>query len=268
VDFQSTDVAERLAIIQRLTKYKVKFLAEKVETLEEFEGAKDIGYGLFQGYYFSRPNVVKGKSISTSKVNYLKLLQEINKPDIQIAAIDQIIKRDVSLTYKLMKFINSSAFGFKSKISSIRQALTLLGLREFKKWVSVVVLGSISEGKPDALVIQSYVRAILAEDLAPKVGLGDKSSNLFLMGLFSLIDACLDRPLPEILKELPIEDEIKRALLGYPNIYRDLLYLIINYEEGNWELVSQYSLNLKINEECIPQYYLKALEAANGLLYD
>lgn len=266
IDFQCTDIAERLAIIQRLNKPKVSFLAEKVETLEEFEKAKSIGYGLFQGYYFSRPSIVQGKDIPASKVNYLNLLQEISRPDLEIEALEHIIKRDISLTYKLLKFINSSVFGFKSKISSIRQALTLLGPREFKKWVSVVVLGSISEGKPDALAVQSYVRATFAELLAPKARLGAQASNLFMMGLFSLIDACLDRPLPEILKELPIEDSVKSALLGYPNIYRDLLELIIDYEQGNWKQVSRHALKLHLEEECIPPCYVKALEGANSFL--
>lgn len=266
VDFQCTDIVERLALIQSLNKPKVRFLAEKVETFEEFEEAKSIGYSLFQGYYFSRPCVVQGKDIPASKINYLKLLQEISRPDIEIEALEHIIKRDISLTYKLLKFINSSAFGFKSKISSIRQVLTLLGQREFKKWVSVVVLGSISEGKPDALAVQSYVRATFAELLAPKAGLGAQASSIFLMGLFSLIDACLDRPLPDILKELPIEDSIKNALLGYPNIYRDLLELITDYEQGNWKQVSRHALKLRIDEECIPPYYVKALEGANSFM--
>lgn len=266
VDFQATTGLELKALIQRLKGLKIRFLAEKVETLNEYEKAKEYGYGLFQGFFFSRPNIVQGKDISSNKLNYLRLLQQVNSPHIEIDELDKIIKADISLTYKLLKFINSSAFGFKAQISSIKQALVLLGLNEVKKWASVIVMGNITHGKPDALAIQSYVRASFAEKLAPKVGLAGMGSNAFLLGLFSLIDACLDRPLPEILEELPIEVAVKNALLGQPNGYLYLLDLIIAYEKGDWPVVNRLINKFSIEEECVPQYYLKALQEANEFI--
>lgn len=265
VDFRATQSYELQALIKRLNELNIRFLAEKVETLEEYEKAKDFGYGLFQGYFFSKPNIVQGKDISSNKLNYLRLLQQVNSQDVDIDKLEKVIRADISLTYKLLKFINSSAFGLNSQISSIKQALTLLGPKEVKKWASVIVMGKITDGKPDALAIQSYVRASFAEKLSAKVGLGSMDSNAFLLGLFSLIDACLDRPLAEILQELPIEVPVKNALLGQPNGYRYLLELIIAYEQGNWSVVNRLLNKFSIKEECVPQYYLQALQEAHEL---
>ncbi|MGE4273506.1 MAG: EAL and HDOD domain-containing protein [Desulfitobacterium sp.] len=265
VDFQATERMELQALIRRLRELNIQFLAEKVETLEEYEVARTIGYGLFQGYFFSKPSIVQSKDISSSKMNYLRLLQRVHSPFLEVEELERIIKGDVSLTYKLLKFINSSAFGFQSKISSIKQALVLLGPKEVKKWASIIVMGNITDGKPDALAIQSYVRASFSEKLASTVGLIGQGSNAFLLGLFSLIDACLDRPLPEILKDLPIEESVKNALLGRPSRFRNLLDFIIAYEQGNWPVVNRFISEFKIDEEFVPQYYLKALQEASEI---
>ena len=247
-------------------KNNICFLAEKVETMDEYEEAKKLGYGLFQGYFFSKPNIVQGKQFSSNKLNHLRLLQQVVSFETDLEEIEKIIKSDVSLTYKLLKFINSSAFGFKSQITSIKQALILLGLNEIKKWACVIVMGSISEDKPDALTIQSYVRARFAEKLAPKMGLHGKGASVFLLGLLSLIDACLDRPLEEILQELPIDVQVKNALLGQPNGYRYVLDLIIAYEQGNWPVVNRLMRKFNIEEECVPRFYSQALQEANELI--
>ncbi len=265
VDLQANRGYEQQAIVKRLGEQKIVFLAEKVETIQEYEKAKEFGYSLFQGYFFSRPNIVQSKEISSSKLNYLRLLQQVNSNDIEIEELEKIIKSDISLTYKLLRLINSSAVGLKNQISSVRQALVLLGLSEIKKWASVIVMGSLTDEKPDALAIQSYVRASFAEKLAPNVGLVGMGSNAYLMGLLSLIDACLDRPLPEILEELPIESSVKNALLGQPNGYRYLLDLVIAYEQGDWPVVNRLIKKFNIQEERAPKYYLQALQEAHEL---
>ncbi|NMA68218.1 MAG: HDOD domain-containing protein, partial [Desulfitobacterium sp.] len=257
VDFRANQAFEVQNLIKRLKAKRIVFLAEKVETFAEYEEAKKIGYSLFQGYFFSKPNIVQSKEIPSSKLNYLRLLHQVNSPHAEIEQLDKIIRADVSLTYKLLKLINSSAIGLKHQISSIKQALVLLGLNEIKKWASVIVMGNIADDKPDALAIQSYVRASFAEKLAPKVGLADMKSNAYLMGLFSLIDACLDRPLPEILEELPIDSSVKNALLGQPNGYRYLLDLVMAYEQGEWPVVNRLLKKFGVAEDTIPQYYLK-----------
>ncbi|AHF07460.1 EAL and HDOD domain-containing protein [Desulfitobacterium metallireducens] len=262
VDFLATRPEHRKILIERLGK-KAKFLAEKVETVEAYQEAFRLGYHYFQGYYFSKPVIIEGKDISLCKMNSLRLLKEVYRKEFDTEYLEQIIKADVSLSYKLFKFINSSFFGFKSKISSIRQALSLIGPQELKKWISLMTIGNISEGKPQELVVQSYIRATFAEAIARELGMGEKSSEFFLMGLFSLIDAVLDQSLEKICKQLPLCDDIMKALQGSQNIYRAILDLMICYEKGDWSKLSAIVIELNLIQMRIPQLYAQSLEKAD-----
>jgi len=263
IDFLATDVHERRNILQRVGSRKIKFLAEKVETREDFVEALQLGYSYFQGYYFCKPVVITGKSIPIFKVNYLRLMEEINNPQVDFERINTFIKGDVSLSYSLLKFINSSVFGFKTKINSIKHALVLLGLTEVRKWASIIVLQNMGEDKPNELIVNSVVRATFAEALARKTAFKEQAPNIFLMGMFSLIDAFLDRPLTDVLSELPLTVEIKRSLLGEDNPIRAFLDLILAYEKADWVNFSVYALKLNIDESEVPSLYLQALTAAN-----
>lgn len=263
VDFLSTDVHERSNILQRMGSRKIKFLAEKVETRDDFEQALQMGYYYFQGYHFCKPVVISGKSIPLFKLNYLRLMEEINNPEVDFEKINTFIKGDVSLSYNLLKFINSSVFGLKTKINSIKQALVLLGLAEVRKWASIIVLQNIGEDKSNELIVNSVVRATFGEALARKTVLKEQASNIFLMGMFSLIDAFLDRPLADVLAELPLTNEIKRALLGEDNQMRAILDLILAYEKAEWVNFSVYAQKVQIDESEVPNLYLQALASAN-----
>lgn len=234
VDFLATRPEHRRILVEQLSG-KIKFLAEKVETLENYEEAFKLGYQYFQGYYFSKPVIIESKNILPSRMNSLRLLRQVYRRGFDVEYLEQILKRDVSLSFQLFKFINSSFFGFKSKISSIRQALALIGPIELRKWVSLMIIGNISEGKPQELIVQTYIRATFSEAIAQEIGMGEKSSEAFLMGLFSLIDAVLDQPLQEICNELPLSDDIIQALQGTPNRYETILELSICYEKGDWQ---------------------------------
>lgn len=262
IDFQATSSAHRKILIERLGG-KIKFLAEKVETYEEYQEAFNLGYQYFQGYYFSKPVIIEGKDMPLCKMNSLRLLKEVYRKKFDIEYLEQIIKTDISLSYKLFKFINSSFFGFKSKISSIRQALSLLGPEELKKWVSLMTIGNINEGKPQELVVQAYLRATFAEAIALEMGMGVKSSEAFLLGLFSLIDAILDQPLKEICRELPLNDDIIQALQGSHNIFHNILDLIVCYEKGNWSKLSAIATKLNLTQMQIPQLYAESLKKAD-----
>ena len=189
VDFLTTDEEERGALVQRIGLQKNSFLAEKVETREDFVQAVEMGYSYFQGYFFSKPLIVASRDIPSFKLTYIKILQEIHKPEIDFDQLEKLIKTDVSLSYKLLKFINSLAFGFYSEIRSIKQALTILGEKEIRKWLSLISLQSVGKNKPDELMITALCRARFCELIASRVGLGDRSSDLFLLGMFSVIDA-------------------------------------------------------------------------------
>jgi len=136
-------------------------------------------------------------------------LQEVNCPELDFGRIESVVKREVSISYKLLKYINSALFGLRPEVESIRQALALLGENNFKKWIFLIALAGMGEDKPVELVISSIIRAKFCEALSDKVGLSDQSQDLFLLGMFSMIDAIIDRPMPDILAELPISDDIK-----------------------------------------------------------
>jgi c-di-GMP-related signal transduction protein len=260
IDFRATDTAQRRKIMTNIGKGKIKYLAEKVETHEEFSEAKENGFSLFQGYFFSKPHVVEGKAIPGYKLTYLQILKEVNDPDASFDTLEHIVKRDVSLTYNLLKFINSAAFGFKAKIQSIRQAITLLGLVEFKRWVSLLVLSRMGDDKPEELLVNSMVRAKLCEFAASKVNMRDNHDNLFLLGMLSNIDAFIDKPMKEIVENLPLSDMIKKTLCGDKTQFQDVLQMMISYEKGSWDEWTRYLEIFGLEESVFPEIYINTLD--------
>lgn len=266
VDFLSANAQDCPATFQNGGANRIKFLAEKIATREAFEQARELGYYFFQGNFFAQPVIVAGSSLPAHKMNFLRLLQQVNRPGLDYDQLEKIFKEDVTLSYKLMRYINSAYFGFSSKIRSIRHALTLIGLFEAKKWLSLIALNSMGQDKSEEVVISSLFRANLCELLAPLVGLEKRASELFLMGLFSLLDALLDRPLDEALAELPIAEDVKSALLGQQNILRDVYRLVVFYEKGDWQHVLELVENLQSVEENLPALFVETLQRANRIL--
>ena len=234
VDFLSTPEDARKDLLKRISPLKVRLVAEKVETPEMFQQGVDGGYAFFQGYFFSKPAMVVGKDIPTFKAHYFQLLQEIYRPGMDLKKLEEIIKQDVALAYKLFRYINSAFFGLPNKIKSIKQALVLLGEKTIKNWISFIALASMGVDKPEELLVLTIVRARFCEMLAPYFHLADRRDDSFLMGLFSLIDAFLDRPLSAILADIPIDDPIKRALLGESNSLGEIYQYSLSYEKAAW----------------------------------
>ena len=237
-------------------------LAEKIETREAFQEAVDLGFTYFQGYFFCRPTILSKKDVPGFKLQHLRILQEIHKPDLDFTQIETIIRRDLSLTYKLLRYINSASFGRRSEIESIKQALMLLGEKQLKKWVSLVALTSMGKDKTEELVMQTIFRAKFCESLAPAFGLKSRAEDLFLMGMFSLIDAILDRPLEETIKDLPIADDIKATLAGQESRLSSVYEFALAYERGDWDETMARSEHLTTPECELTQFYLESLEWA------
>lgn len=267
VDFLLTKPAEREVLVRRIGEKagskNIKFLAEKIETMDDFYYALKTGYTYFQGFFFSQPNIIAGKDIASFKHTYLQLIKEISKPDLNFDQIEDIIKRDVALSYKLLRFINSALFSFRSEISSIKQALVLLGQKEILKWVSLIAIKSICSDKPDELFRLAVVRGKFCELIAPLIGLQNRSSDFFLMGMFSLIDAFLDQPLAGILSQLPMPRDIKKALLGKESQLKNVCQLAIAYEKGNWTRTTRLAKKLHLTEQQIIDVYFKSLSFAH-----
>ncbi|GAB4270390.1 EAL and HDOD domain-containing protein [Thermincola ferriacetica] len=266
IDFMNTTLEQRKNIIRKVGFGKIEFLAEKVETQEEFEQALEMGYTYFQGYFFSKPVIMSCRDVPVYKLNYLRILQEVNRPDVDIGSLDSIVKRDVSLSYKLLKYINSAAFGFRTKITSTRHALVMLGINEIKKWISLIALHNLADDKPDEIMTCSVIRARLGELVAPKIGLRGCESDLFMLGLFSMIDILIGRPMSVILADLPICEQVKKALLGQACRYYDVLTMIKAYEKADWATFFRYAGDFGLNENEMPELYVQALEWTNNFL--
>ncbi len=265
VDFLLSDVAEQEHLAKTMIPRGIKMLAEKVETHEVYEQAKDMGYQLFQGYFFAKPVIISRKDIPTNKVQFLRILKDIHAAEVDFKKLALTIQSEVSLSYKLLKLINSAAFALRHKVTSILQALSLLGLREIRSWVSLLSIASMADDKPAELVVSSLIRARLCEQLAQPCKMGDRQSGMFLMGLFSLLDVIMSRPIDEILQEITVEQDIMEALAGNPGTLRTVLDLVIAMEKGEWEQVSSLAAELQIEEQTLSATYLDAVKWAQDI---
>jgi EAL and modified HD-GYP domain-containing signal transduction protein len=264
VDVLATPDEERRQI-EKLTPAGVKLVAEKVESAEIFEEARALGYSLFQGYYFCRPTTFAGGALSARRLAYARLLAALNKPNVSVNSVEDLIKHDASLTYRVLRCINSAAFGIRREIQSIRQALVLLGLDQVRKWASVWALAGLNGGASSELVTIAILRARSCEIVATHAIGADDASEYFLLGLCSLLDAMLGQPMNTAVAELPLSDTIRKALLGEQNSARSLLDAVIAHERGEWDEASRIAATLKVSPDRLPVAYADALKWAREL---
>lgn len=259
VDFRAIPTDVRKSLVKAYSNRTRKMLAEKVETREEFREAAKLGYEYFQGYFFCKPELVSGWDIPAYKLNYLCLLREVHKEEPDFLEVERIVKLESSLCYKLLRFLNSVAFYFKQEINSIRHALLLLGVNELRKWVSLVALAGLGNDKPEILVVNSIVRARFCENLAPALKLQNRALDLFLLGLLSLMDAILERPMKDILNEVPVSEDIRVALLEGNNTFGSIRDLMLAYEKGEWQKAMEAAASLKLPEPAVAEAHLDAV---------
>lgn len=226
--------------VAQLKPYKVKLLAEKVETYEEFALCKQLGFDYFQGYFLCKPHVVEGKSLPANRLVVLSLLGKLQDPNADIAELEQLIIQDVSLTYRLLRYINSAYFGLGKEIESVHRALVLIGLKTIKNWVTLLLMSRIDD-KPRELMRTALVRARMSELLAEQLGQTDRD-QYFTCGLLSVIDALMDRPMDELLAELPLSTSVKQALLTGEGELGRTLEAILAYEKGAWQVLAHTPL--------------------------
>nr|WP_312290562.1 EAL domain-containing protein [Clostridium chromiireducens] len=261
VDFLVTKGKERKEIISKIknTNINIKFLAEKVETEEEYREALSYGYSYFQGYFFCRPVIISGRDVSGYKFTYMNLINELNKETVNIEVVEALGKSDVFLSYKLLKEANSAYHYIKRKIVSIRDAIMIIGINELKRWIFIITLKQIGENNIDELVRMSLIRASFMEVVSKKFHLDIPAFDAFLTGIFSLIHVLLKMPIEKILIDLPISSDVKDALLGKNNIILELLELTIEYEKGNWIEVNKLIKKFELNEEFVGNCYLNSI---------
>ncbi|ABF39352.1 diguanylate phosphodiesterase [Candidatus Koribacter versatilis Ellin345] len=263
LDFRAMPLEECGALVQQFGK-KIEFLAEKVETLEEFTAASDMGCSLFQGFFFAQPALLTMRQIPPMYVNYIRLLDATCKPDFNFAEIEAIIKTDVALSYKLLRFLNSAAFCIRSTITSLRQALIILGENAIRRWVAVSAAANAATGKPPELLISALLRARFCELLA--VGAHSNPYWAFTVGLFSMLSPLLDTPLETILASVQLPDEVRAALLGESGQLRTLFELVCGYIEGDWIAITPKCLALGLAQKQVTSCYLEAVRSVDALM--
>ncbi|WP_163099231.1 EAL and HDOD domain-containing protein [Peribacillus alkalitolerans] len=265
IDFLNTDLRKVEEILKAIDHREIKLLAEKVENREDYEQALSFGFHLFQGYFFSKPVIINTKDVSSiGTQQYSQLLNKIDQPDPNINEIVKLVENDFALTYRLLKIVNSTAYHMRNRINSVKQAIIILGLNELRKWVVVLAFANKITRKNCEVIKISLCRAKFSESIA-KIK-KTPSSEYFLLGLFSLIDTILERPMEDILVELPLTSPIKEALLGNSNDLSVVLQLISSLERGNMVETSEASKLLNLEEKVIYQFYLDAIEWSDSLL--
>ena len=252
IDIQQTPFDEAKILIDKLEEQSTKFLAEKVETREEYSQAIELGFSYFQGYFFSQPEIIKQKDIAPSQIHLLRIIGELNREDADVNRLENIIKSDVSISYRLLKYMNSAFFNLPNKVTSIKGAILFLGFSEVRKIVSLLAMTTLVEEKPIELIRTSIMRAKLCELVGKADGYHGDSSELFLLGLFSLMDVILDTEMELIVKQLPITDQLKIALIYRKGELAKYLEIVCDHEKGNWDenMMSSKRLNnnLKIED--------------------
>lgn len=266
IDFKLTPIEQIDQMVRLFKGYNVKLLAEKIETYNEFEIALSMGFIYFQGNFFSKPEIISGQEIVPAKISLLQIVGEANKKNCSFEKLEKLISREVSISYKLLRYINSAYFRRSCEISSIKHAIILLGEREIKRFISMVATAELASDKPHELVRSSIIRARFCELLGMNSQNGADISGLFLMGLFSLIDAMLDNKMADIMNRLPLSKNIKEALLEEKGDLADYLRLVSSYEAANWEECSLMVSKIELNENDIPGFYQDAVIWADAYI--
>ncbi|OAN18458.1 histidine kinase [Photobacterium jeanii] len=263
-DIRQTPIEKCALFIRRHKIGKLKFLAEKVENHEEFMAAYDAGFDFFQGYFFSKPEMMQRRSLTPSGLTTIRLYQEICQPEVDYNKVEEIIATDVSLSYKLLRHVNGMLITRAKPISSFKQALVYLGEEKLRRFITFVAASHALENKPQSLYNLSLQRAQFCERLVPKASIKVCGNQAFLTGLFSLLDSLLDQPLEELLRLLPLSDDIKSALIEQKGPLGILLKLAVAYDKADWDVVARCTTALKLNESDVVDAYMQSVKWATA----
>jgi len=233
--------------VELLRKLGLKLIAEKVETPEEFEFCRNLGFDYFQGYFLSRPKVIQGQRLTANRLAVLRLLAEVNNPDSTVDDLARVLSEDVTLSYRLLRLVNSAFFGLPKQVDSIRQAIVFLGQKMIKNWASLLVTAGV-EDKPRELAKIAMIRARMCENIAKRMEFKDPDL-FFTTGLFSTLDALMDRPMEEILEQLPLSEVLRAALLRREGPAGRTLTWTLAYEEWQWGNIDPGEIDPAILEE-------------------
>jgi len=266
IDVLEFSILEISKLVRKLDGLNVTLLAEKVETLEQFKRLKMLGFTLFQGYFFAKPEMLKQKKITTAKQNILELISQASQIDLNINRISEIFAIDPGLTYKLLRFINSPTYGSSQEITSLKHALAYIGQVELKKFIALLALSDLSSDKNSEIMRLSLARAKFCEQIALCRFESENPPKAFLTGILSLIDGILDYDLEHVLGVLPIHEEIKSALRSEQSDLTNYLLLVRKIEQGLWVESESIALKIELDSEICFQAYKESLSWADEML--
>ena len=251
-----TRVREQLEILKR---FDVQLLAEKVESFEEFEDYQDLGFEYFQGYFLSRPKVVRGRRIPANRLGVLRLLSRLYDPTADIEELEELISQDVTLSFNLLRHVNSATYSLPRRIEQVGETIIILGADRVRSLASLLLLSGVDD-KPSELIVTALLRAKMCEALAERVGLAN-TAPFFTTGLFSTLDAMMDAPLPVVLRQLPLAEEIRSALLYRGGVIGSALRCVLAYERGEWGAASFPG----VEPSGVKGAFLEAVDWAGGI---
>jgi c-di-GMP-related signal transduction protein len=267
-DFLKVDIKRRSwEDIQRIAEafngQNIALVAEKVETWEDFDHTRRIGFHYFQGYFFRRPETMRTRVATAHQTTYLRLLQAISRPELNWSEVEDLIKRDAALYFRLMRYINSAAMGLRNEVRSITQALTLMGEEDLRRWCRMAGAFEMSKNRPSDLMLSALVRGRFGELLANRIEHGN--ADLFLVGLLSMMDAILEIPMSAVIEGLPLDDASRQLLLENQGPLQPLYELTWAVERGAWHPVVRTCHKLGLEEETIAESYNAAMQWAQSI---
>jgi EAL and modified HD-GYP domain-containing signal transduction protein len=215
--------------VELLRPRRVQLVAEKVETQDDLDRCRSLGFDFLQGYFFCKPRTLEGRAIAPSRLSRLQLLASLNDPDVELEELSAIVERDIGLSYRLLRYVNSAHVGLPNQVDSIRRALVLIGLNKLRSWANLFALGQIDDA-PSELLTTAMARARMCELLAAQLRLPPQTA--FTVGLFSVLDALMNQDMADVLEQLPLSDELNDALLYRRGEFGDLLARVLAYEAG------------------------------------
>lgn len=258
INSDTGDVIEQAREFRKVLP-KIDLCAENLHSKEEFESARESGlFKVFEGTFFRVPINTGDTEVAPIKINYLKLMKVINEPDFDLDDVANVISQDPALTIELLKIANKLTIN--SNIRSIAQATALLGQKELRRWLNTTLLNELAAGKPNEITRLSLVRARFAENLAPIFDYAMRKDELFLMGLFSLLNLILDMPMDKALEQVGVSNEIKKALVSDDGIFAPQLEFLLSYEAGDWQEVSRLMVLHDIEMDDVYEAYVEALK--------
>jgi EAL and modified HD-GYP domain-containing signal transduction protein len=265
VDFTLSGPEVRQDLFKRLQGRKIAMLAEKVETREEYKQACDEGFTLFQGYYFCRPELFKNRKVPANLFSHLQILQLLQKCPIDLRELSHLLKRDASLTYRLLRLANSPICAIRQEVRSIQSALVMVGEVAFRRIATLAITSELNSNQPTEILRMALVRGRFCELAAQFCGLDP--TEQYLLGMFSLLPAMMRVSMEDIAPSLALRDEIREALMGAFNTERRLLQWLEHHEHGNWEACDRIAQNNGLHQEQLLQCYTDAIVWAEDAIH-